>query len=512
MASSRSITVTLKARDEASPVLERASRSAKGLGESFAETSKQTRGALEQIGLIQTMIGSALVAAIGRGVKAYAELEQAHGATATSAGTATKALADLERAQTTLTVSAGKIVTESGWLAEMVQRFEGLAGVAGALSGDFSGLKDTVETLFKINPATMTFWLWAKGLETAGRWVGLDELSEKLDKVAESATQAQRRRRDAAQWDERELEDIAAGQRAIADKQQHEIAEQVRKEVEAQRKKQAELAAARAAELRAYSESMAAQNEVVLRQAQEQADAVSAFNARNSAAEADARQAATDRAAEDREQEINDYVAAMVEENNRVNALAKQRREADQTKETEDRAKTMIAAYQGITGAVTASISAVVSGSKSFGDAMQQMLASVLEMLGAKAIAEGAGELAAAASDLAGVYTAPLAAGHFAAAAAWGAAGVAAGVGSAALSTSSGGGGGGGRSYAPPNRYAAEGGTSRTSSYGGSSTPGQATPATIVINNWGNMLSGQQLGRDLLDAQRKQARTQGGRE
>jgi hypothetical protein len=72
--------------------------------------------------------------------------------------------------------------------------------------------------------------------------------------------------------------------------------------------------------------------------------------------------------------------------------------------------------------------------------AISDQLKSLAVMAAIKAI----WEIAEAASMLAGVYTAPLAAGHFAAAAKWGAVAAAAGVAGVAIGSASGGGGGGG--------------------------------------------------------------------
>lgn len=97
-------------------------------------------------------------------------------------------------------------------------------------------------------------------------------------------------------------------------------------------------------------------------------------------------------------------------------------------------------------GAITAeaigqSVAAAVSGSQSFGEAMNQMLKSVLAMLAGKAVVKVLEELAEGFSALANPFTASQAPAHFHAAAMWGAV---AGAASAAGSALSGGGGHGG--------------------------------------------------------------------
>lgn len=100
-------------------------------------------------------------------------------------------------------------------------------------------------------------------------------------------------------------------------------------------------------------------------------------------------------------------------------------------------------------GALTAqaigeSVAAAVMGSQSFGEAMTQMLKSVLAMLAGKAVVKALEELAEAFSALANPFTAWMAPGHFKAAAMWGVVAGAAGAAGAALGGGGGGGAGGG--------------------------------------------------------------------
>lgn len=105
-------------------------------------------------------------------------------------------------------------------------------------------------------------------------------------------------------------------------------------------------------------------------------------------------------------------------------------------------------------GAITAqaigdSVAAAVSGSQSFGAAMEQMLKSALAMLAGKAVVKVLEELAEAASALANPFTAALAPAHFHAAAMWGIVAGAAGAAGAALPGGGGGSGSGGTGNHP---------------------------------------------------------------
>jgi hypothetical protein len=94
--------------------------------------------------------------------------------------------------------------------------------------------------------------------------------------------------------------------------------------------------------------------------------------------------------------------------------------------------------------AIGQSVAAAVSGSQSFGEAMQQMLKSALAMLAGKAVVKVLEELAEAASDLANPFMAWHAPFHFTAAAEWAAVAAAAGLAGAALGGGGSHGGGGG--------------------------------------------------------------------
>lgn len=109
--------------------------------------------------------------------------------------------------------------------------------------------------------------------------------------------------------------------------------------------------------------------------------------------------------------------------------------------------------------ALGAHATALAQGKETVGEALKGMLADTLTSLGQEAIVKGAMEMAHGFAALAGVYTAGLAPGHFAAGAAYMAVGAAASVAGAALSpapaVSGGGGGAGGGAAAraeTPNR------------------------------------------------------------
>lgn len=109
---------------------------------------------------------------------------------------------------------------------------------------------------------------------------------------------------------------------------------------------------------------------------------------------------------------------------------------------------------------IGASVEAAVSGSQSFGQAMEQMLKSALAALAAHAVVKALEEIAYAFSDLANPFMSWHAGFHFAAAAKWGALGAVAGVAGAAVPGGSG---------------SSSGSSGGSSSGGGSSTIGTAS-------------------------------------
>ena len=120
-------------------------------------------------------------------------------------------------------------------------------------------------------------------------------------------------------------------------------------------------------------------------------------------------------------------------------------------------------------------INLVMSGQESIGEGALNMMGEVVTAIGQEAIVKSAMELAEGIAAAAGVLTAPLAPGHFAASAAFAAVGVAA-LGAGALVSAARGGGGGGAAGAPvtpalppptqQDAAAAEGGRNITIVYG----------------------------------------------
>lgn len=93
-------------------------------------------------------------------------------------------------------------------------------------------------------------------------------------------------------------------------------------------------------------------------------------------------------------------------------------------------------AFESMGKAIGTHVQALVDGRESVGVALQGMLSDTLISIGKEAIIKGAMEMAHGVAALAGIYTAPLAPGHFAAGAAYLAVGAAAGVAGAALAPS----------------------------------------------------------------------------
>ena len=95
-------------------------------------------------------------------------------------------------------------------------------------------------------------------------------------------------------------------------------------------------------------------------------------------------------------------------------------------------------AIGGLTEALGESIFAAIDGSESFGAAMAKMTSQVLKSIAIQSLVYAAFETAKAIAALAGVVTAPLAAGHFAAAAKFAAVALIAGTAGAALGAAAG--------------------------------------------------------------------------
>lgn len=95
-------------------------------------------------------------------------------------------------------------------------------------------------------------------------------------------------------------------------------------------------------------------------------------------------------------------------------------------------------AFESMGKAIGTHVQALIDGRESVGAALQGMLSDTLISVGKEAIVQGGIETAKGIAALAGVVTAPLAPGHFAAAGAFFAVGAAAGVAGAALAPSAG--------------------------------------------------------------------------
>jgi len=95
------------------------------------------------------------------------------------------------------------------------------------------------------------------------------------------------------------------------------------------------------------------------------------------------------------------------------------------------------AAFAGMADAFGKHLQAFVTGKETIGDALQGMISDTLASIAQQATVKGALELAEGISALAGIVTAPLAPGHFAAAGAYFGVAALAGVGAAAVAPSS---------------------------------------------------------------------------
>jgi hypothetical protein len=150
-------------------------------------------------------------------------------------------------------------------------------------------------------------------------------------------------------------------------------------------------------------------------------------------------------------------------------------------------------------GALQDSVGAWLDGALSFEEAAKQMVDGVIKALVAESIVQAVVETARGVAALAGVVTAPLAAGHFAAAASWAAVGTAAGVAGALMGSFGGGGGGGGGEVRAPERAIEQ------------PREQDAGPTTIVVN-WNSPVVtagdraqlGQQIG-ELVEEGRRRA-------
>ena len=123
---------------------------------------------------------------------------------------------------------------------------------------------------------------------------------------------------------------------------------------------------------------------------------------------------------------------------------------------------------------------AMIQGKEDIGDALQGMLKDVLSSIGSEAMIKGAMMMAEGAAALAGIYTAPLAAGNFAAGAAFfGVGALASAAGGAIPASASAGGGGGGASAGAASSASTS--RSETPMRSGGSGASEA-PANITIN------------------------------
>lgn len=144
--------------------------------------------------------------------------------------------------------------------------------------------------------------------------------------------------------------------------------------------------------------------------------------------------------------------------------------------------------FASLESAMASSVNAMLDGTRSFGEAMHDMVKSIARSLASEAILQGLKQTALGIGALAS--GSPTAAGHFAAAGKWAAVGVAAGIVGAASGAFGGGGGGGGGAPA-----AATGGPALTAG-------AREGAGTTVVINWGSSglvyaADRAQLGRDI---------------
>lgn len=128
-------------------------------------------------------------------------------------------------------------------------------------------------------------------------------------------------------------------------------------------------------------------------------------------------------------------------------------------------------AFGALSGVASSAYSSMIDGTMSLGQAVKKSAADAIKSIGLKMLLEGAYETAMGVKMLAGVYTAGLAPGHFAAAGKFFAGAAIAGIAANALGGGGSSGGGGGRSAAPasygsPTSAAYQGGQNVTIVYG----------------------------------------------
>lgn len=136
-------------------------------------------------------------------------------------------------------------------------------------------------------------------------------------------------------------------------------------------------------------------------------------------------------------------------------------------------------------------VNAVVSGRESVLQGLQGMLSDTLTAIGQEAVVKGAMQMAEGAAMLAGIYTAPLAPGHFAAGAAYMGVGALVGAAGAALAPSGGGASPSGAAALPSAPVGATASASNDNARGG--------PTEITINLGGGVVLGsaRELGEAL---------------
>lgn len=144
-------------------------------------------------------------------------------------------------------------------------------------------------------------------------------------------------------------------------------------------------------------------------------------------------------------------------------------------------------AFESMGKAIGTHVQALIDGRESVGVALQGMLSDTLIAVGKEAVIQGGMEIAKGVAALAGVVTAPLAPGHFAAGAAFLAVGAAAGVAGAALAPSAGAGAGA--------SSAGNGGAGRQ--VGDRPAGGGESVAPVVVNYWAPVVG----GREATDAE-----------
>lgn len=145
--------------------------------------------------------------------------------------------------------------------------------------------------------------------------------------------------------------------------------------------------------------------------------------------------------------------------------------------------------FDAMGGALAKHVQAFATGREGIGEAAQGMLADMLSALGQEAIVKGAMQMAEGAAMLAGIYTAPLAAGHFAAGAAF------LGVGALAAAA--------GAALAPaPSMPSAGGGgaaaSSRADTFGRPASDNDRGGGQTIVNHYYAPIIG---GRDALDSE-----------